>query len=100
MKLTVVCVAVLVCFTFVEAGIIDAALQRQIDRIQAVIDMLQNREQSLTGQARDRVLERINRLRERLAELRKRGDKNKENETKEGSLDVMRLDVTNSIAIE
>ena len=82
MKLFLVCLIVVVAVVSVsEAGPITRSMQRRIDRIEKLIESLNNRDRSLVGQARDENQARIQRLRDNLTTLRK-GEDAKEEDVK------------------
>jgi len=84
MKLTVAFLALCLCVAFVSAqGPIARSLQRRIERIEAAIAALENRDRSLIGQARDSNRQRIKDLRDRLSKLRKSGEDTKDGDDDE-----------------
>lgn len=55
-------------------------VQRRIDRIRKIIDILEDREKSLLGVARDTIKDRLQELKDRLANMLNLGKKDKDDE--------------------
>ena len=75
MKFALVCVLVVVAIVSIsEAGPIERAIQRRIDRLDNLIKVLNDRDKTLVGAARDANRANIQRFRDMISGLRKGED--------------------------
>ena len=75
MRLTIVCLVILAASVAAsDSSFFGRLHQRRIDRLQRLIDSLNNRDKSLLGQARDENRARIQRFRDFISSLRKGED--------------------------
>lgn len=65
-----------------KGGPIARLMQRRIDRVRKLLDILQDREKSLSGAARDAVKDRVQEVRDRLSKLLGRDKKDKDDDEK------------------